>query len=177
MIRGSSMSSRFNINHRLAGMIVSAGRAVAGFLFACHGAASLFGVLGGAHGTDGGTVAFGAWPSWWASLIQLVGGALVMTGLVTRTAALLCSGSMAYAYFVAHQAAGVLPMENGGEAAALYAWIFLLLAVVGPGRYALDTLVSRKESAPHSERSAQRARRRAQAEFVIRDATLLRGVR
>lgn len=147
-------SSDFRVNHRLADAVVSASRVVAGFLFACHGAASLFGVLGGAHGTDGGTVAFGTWPSWWASLIQLVGGALVAIGLASRPAALLCSGSMAYAYFVAHQSAGVFPMENGGELAALYAWIFLLLAVVGPGTYALDTLLGRKGSPPRSAKGS-----------------------
>lgn len=43
-------------------------------LFACHGAASLFGILGGAAGTDGGTLAAGTWPGWYAAVIQLVGG-------------------------------------------------------------------------------------------------------
>src|SRR5215207_6064500 len=50
-------------------------RIVVGLLFACHGAASLFGVLGGA--TGGGTIPVGTWPHWYAALIQLVGGTLV----------------------------------------------------------------------------------------------------
>lgn len=48
-------------------------RIVTGLLFASHGAAALFGVLGGAHG--GGTVAFGVWPDWYAAVIELAAGA------------------------------------------------------------------------------------------------------
>lgn len=130
-----------HLEHRLRGTVHGAFRLVVGFLFACHGAASLFGVLGGAHG--GGRVPFAVWPSWWAALIQLVGGLLVALGLGTRVAALVCSGSMAYAYFVVHQQAGALPIQNDGEPAALYSWLFLLLAAVGPGPLSLDHLIRR----------------------------------
>ncbi|MFH9426520.1 DoxX family protein [Streptomyces sp. NPDC017529] len=111
-------------------------RAVIGLLFACHGAASLFGVLGGAGGT-GGTVAAGTWPGWYAAVIQLVGGTLVMAGVGTRSAALICSGSMAYAYFEAHQPAGLWPLENGGESAVIFCWAFLILVFTGPGPLSL----------------------------------------
>ncbi|MET7378410.1 DoxX family protein [Streptomyces sp. NPDC005526] len=126
---------------KAAGPVHSLVRMVVGFLFACHGAASLFGVLGGAFGTHGGTVQFGVWPDWWAAAIQLVGGTLVALGLFTRAAALICSGSMAYAYFAVHQQAGLLPLQNNGEPAALYAWMFLLLAAFGPGPWALARLL------------------------------------
>ncbi|GAA2253311.1 DoxX family protein [Streptomyces amakusaensis] len=118
--------------------VIGAFRIVIGLLFACHGAASLFGVLGGAHG--GGTVETGAWPGWYAAVIQLVGGGLVMLGVGTRSAAFICSGSMAYAYFVEHQSAGLFPLENSGEASALFCWAFLLLVFTGPGALALDKL-------------------------------------
>ncbi|WP_369386817.1 DoxX family protein [Streptomyces sp. CG1] len=117
-------------------------RIVVGFLFTCHGAASLFGVLGGAVGSHGRTVPVDAWPGWWASAIQLLGGILVALALFTRPAALICSGSMAYAYFTVHQSTGLLPIENNGELAALYAWIFLLFAAFGPGPWALEQLLS-----------------------------------
>ena len=126
---------------KATGSVLSSFRIVVGFLFACHGAASLFGVLGGAAGTHGGTVHTGAWPGWWAAVIQLIGGTLVALGLFARVAALICSGSMAYAYFVVHQNAGLLPIENRGEAAALYAWAFLLIAAAGPGPTALGRLL------------------------------------
>lgn len=116
-------------------------RVVVGLLFACHGAASLFGVLGG---PPGGTVpAFGSWPHWWASVIELGAGGLVMIGLATRVAALVCSGTMAYAYFTVHQPKGILPLINGGEPAALFAWSFLLLVLFGSGPWSLDTALSR----------------------------------
>ncbi|KOV85561.1 DoxX family protein [Nocardia sp. NRRL S-836] len=116
-------------------------RLVVGLLFACHGAAALFGVLGGPHG--GRAPGFAQWPGWWAAVIQLLGGALVLLGLATRAAAVVCSGSMAYAYFTAHQPHGLFPIENGGEPAALFCWAFLLVAVLGPGRWALSGLVAR----------------------------------
>ncbi|GAA4795202.1 DoxX family protein [Streptomyces ziwulingensis] len=117
-------------------------RTVVGLLFACHGAASLFGVLGGAAGTGGGTVDAGAWPNWYAAVIQLVGGVLVMLGLGTRVAALVSSGSMAYAYFKMHQPGALWPMENGGEASAMFCWAFLLLVFTGSGAFGLDRLLA-----------------------------------
>jgi putative oxidoreductase len=118
---------------------LAATRVVVSFLFVCHGLQGLFGAFGGIDG-QGTAVPFGVWPYWWASVIHLVAGALVGVGLFTRTAALLCSGAMAYGYFVMHQPTGLLPIANGGEPAALYSWIFLLIAVAGPGAYALDRL-------------------------------------
>ncbi|WP_030249040.1 DoxX family protein [Streptomyces violens] len=112
-------------------------RIVTGLLFACHGASSLFGVLGGAMG-QGGTVPTGTWPGWYAAVIQLVGGLLVLLGLGTRTAALISSGSMAYAYFSVHQGEALWPIQNGGEPSALFCWAFLLLVFTGPGTWALD---------------------------------------
>ena len=120
-------------------------RIVVGLLFACHGAASLFGVLGGAMG--GGTVPAGTWPGWYAAVIQLVGGVLVLTGLGTRGAAFLASGSMAYAYFKVHQPEALFPLQNGGETAALFCWSFALLVFTGPGALALDGLFGARDGA------------------------------
>ncbi|MER7055716.1 MULTISPECIES: DoxX family protein [unclassified Streptomyces] len=113
-------------------------RIVMGLLFACHGAATLFDVLGGPHGAG---PEFAAWPGWWAAAVQLLGGALVLCGLATRAAAVLCSGSMAYAYFTEHQADALFPLENGGEPAAMFCWSFLLIAAIGPGRWTLASLL------------------------------------
>ncbi|NYI03616.1 DoxX family protein [Allostreptomyces psammosilenae] len=125
---------------RWTSVILGLNRMVFGLLFACHGAATLFGVLGGPHG--GHSPELFAWPSWWAAAIQLVGGALVLVGLGTRPAALLCSGSMAYAYFVVHQPEGLWPLQNGGEPSAMYCWAFLAVAAVGPGAFSLDGLLA-----------------------------------
>ncbi|WP_051722520.1 DoxX family protein [Streptomyces albus] len=130
---------------RSSGHVLGLFRIVVGFLFACHGAATLFNVLGGPHG--GVVPELGAWPSWWAAAIQLVGGGLVVLGAWTRTAATICSGSMAYAYFVSHQGEALFPLQNGGEAAAMFCWAFLLIAVLGPGRMALDSLFRSSDNA------------------------------
>ncbi|MFG2988103.1 DoxX family protein [Streptomyces sp. NPDC048257] len=129
-------------------------RIVTGLLFASHGAASLFGVLGGAHG--GGTVAVGTWPGWYAAAIQLVAGALILLGLGTRAAAFVASGSMAYAYFTVHQPGALWPLQNGGEASAMFCWAFLLLVFTGPGALAVDGLFSSRSNASLGRRGENR---------------------
>ncbi|MGW0857771.1 DoxX family protein [Streptomyces sp. NPDC002690] len=119
-------------------------RAIVGLLFSCHGAATLFGVFGGPHGVS---PQLWEWPGWWAAVVQLVGGVLVLVGYGTRASAVICSGSMAYAYFGTHQATALLPIENGGEAAAMFCWAFLLIAAMGPGRWALDQVLARSDDA------------------------------
>lgn len=128
---------------KLSAAALGVTRVVVSFLFVCHGLMGLFGVWGGIDGL-GGTVAPLSWPGWWGSIIHLVAGVLVLFGLWTRPAALLCSGAMAYAYFTVHQPVALFPIPNGGEPAALYAWIFLLIGIVGPGAFALDALRRRR---------------------------------
>jgi putative oxidoreductase len=133
-----------NSTKRPAGPALSAVRVVVSFLFICHGVAILFGPLGGANGRGGGAAQVGSWPLWWVGLIHLIGGGLVLLGMFTRPAALICSGAMAFAYFTQHQPRALFPLQNGGEPAALYCWIFLLIAILGPGPYTLDTLLRRR---------------------------------
>ena len=142
---------------RLAEPVWSMFRIVVGLLFFCHGLASVFGVLGGNRGT-GQAIDPGTWPNWYAAVIQLVCGALVMAGLATRPAAVLASGSMAYAYFVVHQPQALLPIQNGGVTPALYAWAFLAIAVIGAGRWSADELIARRRGAtqPTAVPAAQR---------------------
>ena len=108
-------------------------RIIVGVLFFIHGLSGLFGI----PDRPGGTASFLEWPSWWAGMIQLVAGGLVAVGFGTRIAALLCSGSMAYAFLFVHLEKGVLPIENGGEPAVLFCWCFFLIAALGAGAFAL----------------------------------------
>jgi putative oxidoreductase len=128
---------------RFNGPVLSLFRIVTSLLFLCHGMASMLGVFGGNRGT-GQAIEFGVWPGWWAALIQMVCGALVLLGFFTRAGAILSSGSMAYAYFVVHLPQDLLPLRNGGELAALFCWSFLIIAILGPGPWALDTLIRRR---------------------------------
>ncbi|MCZ0990848.1 DoxX family protein [Streptomyces diastatochromogenes] len=118
-------------------------RVVIGLLFTCHGIANLFGVMGGADG-HGATVPTGLWPYWYASLIHLVCGPLLIVGLGSRSAAVIGSGAMAYAYFTVHLPTGLWPIADGGEAATLFCWALLVISVFGPGAWALDALLPRR---------------------------------
>ena len=107
---------------------------VVGFLFACHSAQKLFGVLGSQpeiHDPEGLV----------AGLIEFFGGSLVALGIGTRVAAFLASGEMAVAYFKAHAPRGFWPILNGGEKAVFYCFFFLFVAAYGPGRIALQSLI------------------------------------
>lgn len=73
-----------------------------------------------------------------AGIIELVGGALLILGLFSRIAAFICSGEMAFAYFIAHFPRGIYPAMNGGEDAILFCFIFLYLAAAGPGSFAIN---------------------------------------
>jgi putative oxidoreductase len=136
------------------GVIQSLFRMVIGLLFVCHGAASVFGIFGGSMGS-GHAITAGTWPGWYAAMIQMVAGALVLLGLATRPAAVVASGSMAYAYFTVHQEHGLLPILNGGEPAVMFCWTFLLIAMLGPGPLALDTLLRRSRRAETATAAAE----------------------
>ncbi|WP_329055850.1 DoxX family protein [Amycolatopsis sp. NBC_01488] len=139
--RTQTAATRTETKSPVTGLVVSASRIVISFLFSFHGLQG-FGFFGGIDGQGGG-VPFGSFPGWWASVIELVGALLLLVGLASRPVAILLSGVMAYAYFTVHAPVGLLPLQNMGEPAAVYSWIFLLFAAIGPGRFAVDTLIKR----------------------------------
>lgn len=75
-----------------------------------------------------------------AGIIELVGGALVLVGLLTRLAAFILSGEMAVAYFMAHAPQGFFPILNQGELAVVYCFAFLYLAAAGAGPISIDAM-------------------------------------
>ena len=83
--------------------------------------------------------------AWFGGVIELVGGVLIATGLFTRPAAFLASGTMAVAYWQFHALAkgSVLPIINGGELAALYCFVFLFILARGGGPVSLDRALGR----------------------------------
>src|SRR5690349_16897398 len=103
-------------------------RIVVGLLFACHGAQKLFGVLGGQQVVLASK--FGL-----AGIIEFFGGLLISVGLFTGTVALIASGEMAYAYFTQHMPRHGAPIQNGGELAVLYCFVFLYIASRGVGSW------------------------------------------
>lgn len=117
-------------------------RIAAGFLFWQHGAQKLMGWLGGFGGQPGQTADLVSLMGL-AGALEFFGGILILLGLFTRPVAFLLSGQMAVAYFMSHAPRGFWPIQNGGELAALYAFVFLLLAVWGPGSFSLDAALGR----------------------------------
>ena len=110
-------------------------RIVTGFMFAFHGVQKIFGVLSEFQPPVGSQV-------WIGGLIELIGGVLVMIGFQTRWAAFLASGTMAVAYFQFHWkfqiGSAFFPTINKGELAALYCFVFLLIASRGGVKWCLD---------------------------------------
>ncbi|QRP47543.1 DoxX family protein [Amycolatopsis sp. FDAARGOS 1241] len=131
----TATTSTSKLTDRVGPIVLALFRVVTSVLFLCHGLAG-FGFFGGIDG-HGGAVPFGSFPGFWASAIEVVGAVLILLGVATRPAAIVLSGVMAYAYFTVHAPMGLLPMQNMGEPAALYSWIFLAIAVTGPGAFAL----------------------------------------
>ena len=114
-------------------------RIVVGFLFLGHGAQKLL-AFPIPPSPDAP-----AWVLYGPGTIELIGGALVMIGLFTRPTAFLCSGLMAFAYWLAHGTSALLPIENGGEEAAFYCFVFLFISARGGGAWSVDELVQSGE--------------------------------
>jgi putative oxidoreductase len=77
-------------------------------------------------------------PGAYAGIIELVAGVLIVIGLFTRPAAFIASGMTAVAYWMAHAPQNFFPVNNGGDAAVLYCFIFLYIFVAGPGAFSID---------------------------------------
>jgi putative oxidoreductase len=113
-------------------------RIVAGLTFSLHGLQKLFGVLGGMGGHGATAPVFSL--LWTAGVLETFGGLLLVVGLFTRPVAFLLAGEMAVAYFRAHQPRGLWPIQNGGELAVLYCFVFLYISIAGPGPLSSDRL-------------------------------------
>lgn len=74
-----------------------------------------------------------------AGILELVGGALIAVGLFTRVTAFVLAGMMAVAYFMAHFPSSFFPVQNGGDAAVLFSFVFLYFAASGAGPFSVDS--------------------------------------
>jgi len=126
-----------NILNNWSPRVLSILRIVTAFLFMQHGTQKMFGFpapqrsefdlfsLSGVAGT-----------------LEVVGGFLLLLGLFTRPVAFLLSGLMAFAYFIAHAPKSFWPLLNGGELAAMWAFLFLYFSLAGGGAWSIDQIRS-----------------------------------
>lgn len=122
------------------GAIHSLLRVITGALFIQHGVQKLFGLLVSVNQTwNGPPPVFSQF--WFAGVLEVFGGILIVLGLFTRPVAFLLSGEMAVAYFQAHFPRNFWPVLNGGENVVLFCFVFFYLFVTGAGPYSLDTLL------------------------------------
>ena len=110
-------------------------RIVTGLIFLEHGTQKFLGFPPGEYAGSGlGLENLGAW----AGVIELVTGILITLGLFTRPAAFVASGTMAVAYWYAHAPQNPWPVNNMGDAAILYCFVFLYFVFAGPGPWSID---------------------------------------
>ncbi len=112
-------------------------RIMAALLFMAHGTQKLLGF----PASDFSPAMFSL--PWIAGVLELFGGAALVVGFMTRPVAFVLSGQMAVAYFMAHAPQSFFPALNGGDAAILFCFVFLYLAVAGPGPWSVDAARAR----------------------------------
>ncbi|WML54931.1 DoxX family protein [Neobacillus sp. PS3-12] len=122
-------------------------RLVIGVLFIGHGAQKLFGWFGGygLKGTGGWFESIGMKPgvtmALMAGLTELVGGVLFALGLVTPLGGILIAATMVIAIAKVHGANGLWSTSNGYEYNLVLLAVTIGIALVGPGKYALDAFL------------------------------------
>lgn len=121
--------------------VLSVVRIISAFLFMQHGAQKIFGFpaeqrypfelfsMSGVAGT-----------------LELFGGFLLLIGLFTRPVAFVLSGLMAFAYFIVHAPQDFWPLNNGGELATMFSFVFLYFVFAGGGSWSVDCLCKCKRN-------------------------------
>jgi putative oxidoreductase len=109
-------------------------RIMTALLFLHHGTQKLFGLPpldpAIAHEMGGMLIPLG--------IVEVVGSLLILVGFLTRPVAFVLSGMMAAAYFIAHAPMSFYPLQNFGEAAIFFSFVFLYLVFAGPGAWSVD---------------------------------------
>ena len=139
--------------------VLSLFRFVAGLVFLQHGtqkilhfphaappppaaaAAAKAAAAGAAHAAPSLAGMLAPWSGWF----ELIGGILMVIGLFSRPVAFLLSGEMAVAYWMVHAPRSFFPILNGGDAAILYCFVFLLFVFTGPGAWSIDGATARAD--------------------------------
>jgi putative oxidoreductase len=108
-------------------------RIVTALLFMEHGTQKLFGFPPGSFPQPPLFSVYGL-----AGVLELMGGLMILIGVYTRPVAFILAGQMAVAYFMGHAPEGFFPVNNGGDSAILYCFVFLYFVFAGPGAWSID---------------------------------------
>jgi putative oxidoreductase len=115
-------------------------RIVTALIFLEHGTQKLLGFPAGGRAAEAFTL------SWFSGVIELICGLALVVGFQSRLAAFVASGTMAVAYWIAHAPQNFFPVNNGGDAAILYCFVFLYLVFAGPGPWSVDAAMRGREA-------------------------------
>ena len=132
---------------RFEPMMLSVLRIMTGLIFLAHGTQKFLSFPAGEMAGMGWALNN---PGHYAGIVELVCGILLVFGLFTRPAAFLASGTMAVAYWYAHAPQNFFPVNNGGDAAILYCFVFLYLVFAGPGPISIDAMRAQNPAGTHS---------------------------
>ncbi len=72
------------------------------------------------------------------AVLQVLGGALLLVGFLTRPVAFVLSGEMAVAYFQFHAPQSFWPVVNQGTPAILFCFVWLYFSAAGAGPWSVD---------------------------------------
>nr|WP_047167987.1 DoxX family protein [Sphingomonas sp. Y57] len=124
-------------------LMLSVLRIMSGLLFLAHGTQKYLSFPAGERAGSGWALDN---PAAYAGIVELGAGLLIALGLFTRPAAFVASGTMAVAYFIGHMPTNFWPVNNMGDAAILYCFVFLYLVFAGPGPLSLDAQRGQKRA-------------------------------
>ncbi len=138
------LGNRFPAPVQDAALLVA--RVLLGVVFIAHGWQKFneFGLEGTGQAFDAMGVPLPQAAAVFAATVELAGGALLVLGLVTPVAVAFLVVDMLGAFVIVHRSAGVFVAANGWELVAALGAGALVIGAVGPGRYALDALLSRR---------------------------------
>ena len=142
------MISESDFGGRYAPQALSLLRIVAALIFLLHGSSKLLGFPPSEMPMPP-AMSF----LWFGGVLELIGGLILLFGLFSRPVAFILSGEMAVAYWMFHAPQSTFPSVNGGDAAILYCFVFLLIAAAGPGPWSIDSALRRQRTVVVDERT------------------------
>lgn len=114
-----------------------------------HGGQKLFGWFGGniagtAKGMESAGITPGMFWAYYIGTLELVGGALLVVGLLTRPVAALFLGFMAVAAFHVHWKIAYFWTSRGLEMPLLLMVIAIVILIRGGGEYSIDRRIGKE---------------------------------